>query len=305
MSSLPIPSLGAAGADGSTEGFAPYAVRTRSGPHVTIQAGVVHAGRFWTTTSRPSLKARSVRAHRYASVLVREPGEAHRLIAGPTVSLDLTRPLDVLADPVAPVFAPGAVLRLGREHLRQVLGYLEAATSIPSGWYPQNRVLLVTDIDRSLTLDRNHVVDADGAWDRRRRAVRAGNANPIALPRRVGGHDLQPLLDGSHPVHVGVTTPEGPVALPATWQPDGTVAVSSGALGALHAAFPAPACIVVDDSTSRRPDEKRGVMFRGEGHVLDVHRGVVTLMVDTDRVTIWDGFDADTVDVSADRARSA
>lgn len=52
------------------DGFAAYAVRTRSGPHVTMQAGVVQSGCFITTTSRDSLKAKSVRAHRVAAATV-------------------------------------------------------------------------------------------------------------------------------------------------------------------------------------------------------------------------------------------
>lgn len=282
----------------STERFSPFAVETRTGPHVTIQAGVLHAGRFWTTTSRDSLKAKSVRAHSFAAAIVGDDRDVRRVIAGPTIALDATRPMDALADPFSSLFAAGAVLRLGSEQVTQILGYLESASHIPSGWLPHRRVLLVTDIDRSLRIEGGQLTEATGAWKKRDgTALRADDVVAVPLPRELLGDDFRGLLEGDHPVRLGVATPDGPIALPATWHDDDSVEVSTDALSIVRAELPGAACITVDDSASRRPDRKRGAMLRGRATVrsVDGPRAVVALR--TERITTWDGFQATTIDV--------
>lgn len=286
----------ASGADGPTR-FSAYAVTSRSGPHVTMQAGVVHADRFWTTTSGGSLKARSVRAHGVSSVVVDDDGR-DRIIAGRTNRLRPFRPLDAVADLCAPLRSPSAVLRLGLGQVEQLIGYFEAGTSVPADWLPHRRVLLVTRVDRSLTLDGFDVVDATGDW--------AGGDQPELHPDPADETDLpHDQLPSSHagvvrldsPAHLGVTTPTGPVALPATWRGENRFAVSAPALRAVGAVLPDQASAVFDDSTSRRPDEKRGVMFRGTASLADVDAGEATVLLHPERITTWDGFEADTVSV--------
>lgn len=286
----------------TTERFSPYAVETRTGPHVTIQAGVLHAGRFWTTTSRDSLKARSVRAHSFAATVVRDGDDGQRVIAGSTIALDATRPLDALSDPFSSLFAAGAVLRLGSEQVAQILGYLESASQIPSGWLPHKRVLLVTDIDRSLRLRGDDLIEATGRWDRTANPLLADpDATPAPLPENALDRDTRDLLDDDHPVRLGIGTPDGPIALPATWGADGVV-VSADALGVVRAALPGPACITVDDSTSRRPDRKRGVMFRGAASILSIEGDRAEIGLRAERITTWDGFEASTIDVEGEAA---
>lgn len=278
--------------------FASYAVETRTGPHVTIQAGVVHAGRFWTTTSRDSLKARSVRAHSFSAALLDQDGADGRVIAGKTISLDLSRPLDSLGDPLSTLFATGAVLRLGVDQVRQVVGYLESAGQIPSGWLPHRRVLLVTDIDRSLLIEDGRVVRRDGRWDNDTTPPVLDETHENApLPLHLVPDPLRDKIAADLPVRLGVATADGPVVLPAAWGPDDTVAVSAEALAMVRGELPGPACITVDDSSSRRPERKLGAMFRGAASIVTIDDAVAHVALRTERVTTWNGFEANTVAV--------
>lgn len=284
--------------DTGPDAFASYAVETRTGPHVTVQAGVVHAGRFWTTTSRDSLKARSVRAHSFSAALLDQDGIDGRIVAGSTISLDVSRPLDSLGDPLSTLFATGAVLRLGVDQVRQIVGYLESAGQIPSGWLPHRRVLLVTDIDRSLVIEGGRIVDLDGRWDRGATSINTDETYAAtALPRHLVPDALRDTIAPDLPARLGVPTPDGPIALPAVWGPDDTVTVSADALAIVRGDLPGPACITVDDSSSRRPERKLGTMFRGAATIVAVDDAVARVALRTERVTTWNGFDASTVAV--------
>jgi hypothetical protein len=282
--------------------FNAYAVPSRSGPHVTMQAGVLHAGRFWTTTSRSSFKTRSVRAHGVASTIVPD-GERITVVSGTTTALHALRPDALVSDPTAPVRAPGAILRLGVNQIEQVIGYLESAARIPLDWLPHRRVLLVTRPERSLTLQGYDIVGSSGSWSstesnagrlaRRRDRSRTGGSLPrAAVPRR-----HRDVVRPDSRAHLGVSTPTGPVALPARWAGGDRFVTSAAALSAVGAEAPGPSVAVFDHSTSRRPDEKMGVMFRGRMVLHDVDGPRAAVRIRTERITTWDGFEAETVTV--------
>ncbi len=279
--------------------FQAYAVRSRTGPHVTMQAGVVHAGRFWTTSSASSLKARSVVAHGDATaVITLENG--HRIVSGPTIALPPFRPWKALKDPLAAVLAGPAIAHLGISNTQQLIGYLEASGLIPLEWLPTRRVLLVTKIERSLTLQNGMVVDATGTWSR---AAVHGALGTVPVGGSTGGlpegsvsASHRPVVRSEARVHLGVATPTGPVALPARWVGDDRFAVSADALGAITADLSGRGTAVFDQSTSRRPDEKLGVMFRGSLRLADLDGDDALVGLSTERITTWDGFEASTVD---------
>ena len=283
----------------SASGFQPYAVASRTGPHVTMQAGVEYAGRFWTTTAQSSLKARSVGTHGQASALVRDGGRC-RILSGRTVPLLPLRPWTSLRDPVAGALWGVAVARLSRSHVGQLFGYLEAAGEVPKEWFPVHRALLVTRVDRSLVLDGDAVVDRAGAWSTIR-AVDLSSSVFSRAPRRLPVADLptrhRAVVHATAPVHVGVSTPTGPVPLPATWDGDDRFRVSLDALVAVEADVHGRGCVVFDRSDRRRPDEKLGVMFRGGLDLVGVDGASATVALDAERVTTWDGFVASTFDV--------
>jgi hypothetical protein len=278
------------------DGFAAYAVTTRSGPHVTMQAGVVQSGRFITTTSRDSLKARCVRAHRIAAAGIEHDDGSTEVVAGPTVAVDLRHPEGMLTDPAGTLIAGPATLRLAGDQLGQLLGYVEAAGKVPSGWLPHNRVMLVTRIDRSLRIEGFDLLDGSGAWTPELPAPaelrRVEGRPPGSLPGLP--EDVRDLVHADAPARLGIATPEGPVVLPARWQGDDRFDLSVAALAQVQAELPGAGCATFDESTSRRPDEKRGVMLRGHLDLVDVDGPRATVAIRTERITAWDGFSAST-----------
>lgn len=283
------------------DGFAAYAVTTRSGPHVTMQAGVVRAGRFITTTSRASLKARSVRTHRTAAAAIEHDDGTTELVSGPSVSVDLRHPEGILTDPAGAVVAGPAALRLAGDQVEQLIGYVEAADTIPSGWLPHQRVMLVTRIDRTLTLEGFDVLDGTGDWTPELpppvELLRTTDRPPEALASVPAA--VAHLLRDDAPARLGVATGDGPVAIPARWRGDDRFDVSAAALAHLSALLPGRGCITFDDSESRRPDEKRGLMLRGHVDLVEVDGVRATVAVRTERITAWDGFSATTTEATS------
>lgn len=281
------------------DGFAAYAVTTRSGPHVTMQAGVVQSGRFITTTSRGSLKARCVRTHRVAAATIEHDDGSTEVVAGPTVAADLRHPEDMLTDPAGALIAGPATLRMAGDQLEQLLGYVEAAGKVPTGWLPHNRVLLVTRIDRSLRLRGFDLLDGSGDWTPELPApseLQTTDRAAGTLPDVPADHAH--LLHPEAPARIGVATPEGPVALPARWRGDDRFDLSAAALAQVQADLPGAGCATFDDSASRRPDRKRGLMLRGHLDLVEVDGPRATVAVRAERVTAWDGFSASTTDVA-------
>jgi hypothetical protein len=278
--------------------FDAYAVGTGQGPHVTLQAGVVHLGRHWTTTTRRSVKVAAIRRTGTASATTGD-GPRWRVVSGPASTLDPTHPASLAAHPVSSALSGGALLRLGLGRLDQLLGYAEAGTAVPLSFLPTGRVLLVTRIQDELTLEGDDVVDASGRWARSAGAIEPsrGLRRPWNPDRALAGvpDDLADLVAQAGRGWLGVRTARGSVALPGEWDPStGQLRVSHGALAAVQAELPAAICVTLHDSGSRRPDQKLGVMLRGTGAVADVDRSSASVAIAVERVTYWDGFVSNT-----------
>lgn len=284
------------------DGFSPYVVQSRWGPHVTVQAGVLGSGRFWTTTNRSSLKARSVRTHGVAAALIEGDDGTVEVLGGSTVALDATRPLGATGDPCALLGITPAVARLLGEQAQQLLGYVEARTAVPRNWLPHNRVVLATRAERQLVLDGYDVVEGQGSWEPRladpSNRLRPASAEPTSLPTIPG--PAEHLVRPDRPARLGLSTPDGPIVLPAHWQGDDRFDVSATALACTTAQLPGPGAVTFDDSASRRPDEKVGVLLRGDATLVDLDHHRATVALHARRVTTWDGFAADTVDPDAE-----
>ena len=281
-----------------SDGFDAYSVTARSGPHVTVQAGVMHLGRHWTTTTRESAKTASIRRSHRASATIGE-GRRWRVVGGEASVLDPGHLLSLAADPVATALAGGALLRLGLGRLDQLVGYAEAGTAVPVSFLPTGRVLLVTHIRHELVLDGDEVASATGRWDRNPIQI-----NPAPWPDRRWEptstlantpDEIGDLASGEGPAWLGVGTSAGSVALPATWEPaTGHLRVSRPALAAVAAELPGPVCVTLHDSDSRRPDQKMGVMLRGTGAVVDAGDTTASVALEIERVTYWCGFSSTT-----------
>lgn len=88
---------------------------------------------------------------------------------------------------------------------------------------------------------------------------------------------------------------QGPIALPATWDPEAHRArVPAAPFRAGGDARRSPACVCLDQSDGRGPLAKRGTLLRGIGQArIRGETAVVTLAVE--RVTRWRGFATRTV----------
>src|SRR3546814_18490965 len=113
--------------------------------------------------------------------------------------------------------------------------------------------------------------------------------------------EVEHLIRPDAPARLGIATPSGPVVLPARWLDDDRFAVSAAALAQVRAELPGPGCATFDDSASRRPDEKRGLMLRGHLDLVDVDGPRATVAIRTERIPSWAGFSASTSDVEPDR----
>jgi len=274
--------------------FDAFAVTTRFGPHVTLQAGVVHCGRHWTTTTRDSAKAASISRLGRAALTTGEDLR-WRVVGGEALSLDPAHLSTFAADPFSSALAGGALLRLGLGHLDQLLGYAEAGAAVPVSFLPTGRVLLVTRIRDELVLDGDSVVGAAGRWARDPVAIEPDRwRTPRRRPdRALAGvpDDIAILAGQAGRAWLGVQTSLGAVALPADWEPaTGRVRVGRGGLAAVAAELPGGVCVTLHESASRRPDEKLGVMLRGTGAVVDTDVTAASVALEVERVTYWRGF---------------
>ncbi len=277
--------------------FEPFAIETRSGPHVTMQAGVVQGDRYWTTTSRSSLKAKAIRKREQAA-FVHASGSGLEVVAGTSRVLDPVRPLDTLTDLGGALHSGLAVARLGLSQLDQLRGYLEVGTDVPLDWLPTGRVALVTRMEHRVVVEDHAVTDAAGAWDRKPRSLQRWTDAPSPVALAVGDlpDDIHLLLaEPAERAWLGLLTDEGPVTLPAAWSPGQGVAVSGAALQLLDPRLPGPVSVTIDQSSSRRPDEKQGAMLRGTAGLIDVQGEVAHLALAVERITYWSGFDSRTV----------
>jgi hypothetical protein len=290
---------------GHTGRFDAYAVTSRWGPHVTLQAGVVHLGRYWTTTARRSLKADAIRRGGWASATVGAPGDC-RVLGGAARVLDPARPATLVSSPRSGILAGGAVLRLVAGQLDQLVGYAEAGRAVPDDFLPWGRVILVIEISDELRLGDGSVLGAKGTW--------AGPATALRPPARPAGRwvplgnvagippAVTDLGSAAGDCWLGLAAASGAVCVPGTWDPTtGRVRLGRDVLAALGVRLPGPACVMIHRSESRRPDRKLGLMVRGVATLVDVDAGIAEIALRTERVTFWDGFVTGTVTVGQER----
>lgn len=292
----PLPSTSALG--GPPGDYQPLAVVADAGPHLTLQAGVMHAGRYWTTTSRRSFKAQALDPRPCAATAVTDDAGRVRVLSGTVMVLDPLRPWSALDDPIASLVAGPAIAGLALTHAREIVGYVQSARRVPLEWLPTHRVVVALHPTHWIDLHGADVVAAAGAWTRDGIDLVPGDAparHPVpsaALPAAV--RDV--ALADSDAAWLGLLTADGPAVLPGRWDPEAsTITVAADALARLGAPPPLSACVTLDATEGHRPDDKVGVMLRGRAHLVDVADGAARLQMVTDRLTYWDGFETDTV----------
>jgi hypothetical protein len=142
---------------------------------------------------------------------------------------------------------------------------------------------------------RNALEMAAFARDVLRSATRPSPLVPVSV--RI---DRFELLDGwPAPAVLGWTTPDGPLALPARWDPERDRArVPSAPFKAAGRGRTAPACVCIDESEGLGPLAKRGRLYRGTGHAT-IRGETATVALDAERITRWKGFETSTVRTAA------
>lgn len=273
--------------------FDAFAVSGRRGPHVTMQAGTELGGRYWTTTGRSSHKARILGDVPLASV-ARRGRDSTTVIGGAVTVIDGGRPRRALADPFAAAAAGRAVARLMRTNARQVGGYLRDRREVPVEWSAAGRVLLAVKPNRDMVLDPSgRVVSAAGAWDRRPAAPMPTAHPGVVLPAAftdLGGFHGDLVRTPTCGAWFGVVGVDGPVVIPAVWDPDRGASVSHDALGLVAARLPGPVCVTIDRDRGPGPTDKTGVVLRGSGAVARREDLLALVRIDVARVTSWSGF---------------
>lgn len=293
--------------------FESFCVESERGAHTTPQAGVTTLGRYWTTTSRASLKRRSILARPVASVAITDHTRLDTsvtLTAGRARVLDPLDPSSAIADPYGASLIGVVAGRIVLEHLDDVLGYGRLGKDIPQSWSLRGRVLLSVEADQRLVADEDGIVEATGHWatERELPAVRRRTRTaPVRLDDRA--HDeAHRLVDDAWSLDaplpscsIGLTTPIGPVAVPAMWDAEhGSAVVRRDVLSRLSPIVDAGACITLDRSADRRADDKVGLILRGRPVLRHLPRshahadGFVGVVIGVDRVTWWHGFTSGT-----------
>jgi hypothetical protein len=230
--------------------FQAFAVRGVAGPVVTLQAGVDFAGYFWTTTSRSAGKVKALRRDPVASVLT-HTNDLWVLRAGRAVILDPVHPSEAMRELPAVALAGTALALIAARYPEQLLGYVADGMATPQSWRPYNRVLI---------------------------AVR--HEDQISWPA-----SLRPV-DGR--CWLGLDSDEGPLVLPGQWRSArSTVRVHASVLATLRPRLPGPACITIDESRSRRPSDKTGIIARGHASDCTVRMGTASIVGDVDAVSTW------------------
>jgi hypothetical protein len=94
---------------------------------------------------------------------------------------------------------------------------------------------------------------------------------------------------------LGCETPSGPIALPASWDPaTKTATVDASLVAATEARTDGPVCVALD---AEEPGTKAGMALRGDASSRSsvAEGATVELVVDTDRITWWNGTTTETV----------
>lgn len=269
--------------------FQAFAVRGKSGPVVTLQAGVDFGGYYWTTTSRRAAKVAALRRDSSASVLSRKD-DSWRLRAGPAVVIDVSRKPEGVRE--LPVFAlAGSALALiAVRYPEQLLGYVADAVSTPKAWRLHHRVLIAVRHENELVWSDDGGISDQTDRFRHEHAVQRKAHSTKQRP--TAGHERDAsLLDFDGNCWLGLETDAGPIVLPGGWTAhSSTVGVQATVLDAVNASLPGRACVTIDDSDSPRPSDKSGIIAHGDASLSRIRAGMASIVVDVDSTTTWNGF---------------
>lgn len=273
------------------------AIETDRGPHVTPELFCWNGGRLWFATARRTLKARTMRAGDRVGVFL-ERGPRGLVLLTQAYPLDPVRPDSLLAARREVPLVPTATAAFALRHAGHLAGFVAQG---PWAW-PRSlgtlRMFVALRPIAAALLAHDQIESAAGVWafdepegDRR---LRPAPVQSDDLP-----DDLEPLAEGfAADAVVALDSPEGPVALPATW--DGArseASVRRELLALAGVSAWGPGAVEVDRMEGYAMHGKRGVVVRGDTRVS--HDGLYsTISFDADRATYWRGMHTRTVPAS-------
>jgi hypothetical protein len=262
-------------------GSAPHAylaVETARGPHVTPVLFAIAQDRIWFAIQRDTLKARVLAKRPRVGVLL--PGdEAAVSITGDAALLDPLRPASLAGALPEMARAPGALPLYGLRNGGELAGFARDAARA-RGAAPPPALALVAVRPRALA-----IVPPPPRVPARRGSV--------ALPDLPAG--LAALAAAPGDGVLAWPTSEGPLVLPAAWQPaGGRAAIPWAPLRDAAAPREAAACLCLDAAHGSGPAAKEGVLLRGPGRITP-GRETATVTLEAERVTWWSGFETASV----------
>jgi hypothetical protein len=255
-------------------GVAYLGVEARRGPHVTPHRFTAAAGQIWIVVPDRALKVRALRKRPRAGVLVRGRGGRGVVVTGIAEIHSLRTPDEAAraAFHLPSIAVAGA--SFAARNVTQMAGYALDLLALTRGSMPLDRVLIAIRPDSATVLDAPRASDVGGleeCW--------SGIAE--CLPA-----DVAPLLGTAGDAVLGLSTPNGPLPLPARWDPSGArIRVPAAALETFGLPSEAPASLTLDHSAGGRPSGFRGVVVQGSGTV----RGD-TVTLTPRAASWWQGF---------------
>ena len=274
------------------------AIETGRGPHVTPELFCWNGGRLWFATARRTLKARKTKTGARAGVFL-EHGTRGLMLLTEARPLDPVRP-DLLLGarqevPLVPTAAAAFVLR----NAGHLAGFVAQG---PWAW-PHSlgtlRMFVALKPLAAALLSHDEIESFAGEWAPDAPRGRAGR-RPAAVEADDLPDDLEPLAEGwASDAVVALSSPSGPVALPATWDGRRSEASVRRELLTLAGVDDAgPGAVEVDRMSGYAMEGKRGMVVRGDTHL--AHRRDHTIVAfDPERATYWRGMETETVPASS------
>lgn len=260
------------------------AIGTARGPLVTPVLYGTSSGALWVLTNRHALKAKVWRKRPRAGWTVRS-GNSAVAFTGEATLLSARDARAMLARPLGLAAIPPAVLSWVCRNPRQVAGFAWDTITHPSRGMPQDFVLVRLQPDNA-TIVRDNVPLREATSTAGSEMAAAGIPADLA--------ELTALPTGV----LGLETPDGPVAFPVAWDPSTSSVRIPQEVSRLAVADESRACLTFDEPVHLRPTEQRGIVLRGTARrAKGGDERVLTL--DPTRVTYWDGFVVETVDIDS------
>lgn len=268
-------------------------IETSKGPHVTPELFAWVGGRLWFATARRTLKARKIGVGTRVGVLLKR-GQHTLAMIGEARPLDAVRPLSYLLSPHEAGLYPAGAATFTLRNARHLAGFIaQGRGAFPKTLSTLRMFIAVRPVAVAL-LRGNRLLEAEGPWHR---GIKLVGGDIDSEPFDVSGvpEDLASLADNfASDAVVAVSTGAGPAVLPASWDPEESVAYVSRELLQLAGAREGEAAVEIERMDGYAMEGKSGVLLRGQMRI--VQDGQLSRVeFDPDKATVWRGMQTKTV----------